>query len=486
MTMATSSIDAFEEGAPPPSPTILITAYLQNLFQFFRQTELHDPSNAIFDRCIDDVLRVVDCLLSAPGHQGLELTFSGEQIFVNKIRLKPRVRQFHIYKHFLKFMKIRKLGAIRIYSLPSRESLRTFLWSVAKITREDQNPAQEISNFLKAQGVQDFGVDPLSGVHQGQDNKKGDGTPDLELVIASFYHRIQKFAEICFDNLDKASAFKLQPIQRTLQELVYIAEEDVIQMLRLISVKRYDRPLPYRAVNACFLLTAWARSLRLPNGVVSELAGAALAHPLALLSGSLGVQPGTESQRVSEILSRIDLLKNVWPFTEAQRMALVEWMFPQNADGIYELDGTKCYPHFFSRMLRIVALFEGMTTYESGRRVYLPDEATAEIMKLGTCDPTLTKLFVNWLGVYPVGSFVALSTGEIAQIFAGAADPLRFQRPLVSVLKDADGNILERPQLIDLSEMNEKIGTYRRSIKKSISAEEANIPARLLQMPPVG
>ena len=143
---------------------------------------------------------------------------------------------------------------------------------------------------------------------------------------------------------------------------------------------------------------------------------------------------------------------------------------------------TQCYQHFFSRMLSIVATFEEMTTYEKSKRVYLPDEALAEMLKQSqSFDPTLLKIFINWLGVYPLGSLVELNTGEVAQVFAGASDPLRFQRPIVLILKSSDGVLLDRPQIFDLSEMNEKLGTYRKSIKRSTDFEAAGLDPEKLR-----
>jgi hypothetical protein len=89
------------------------------------------------------------------------------------------------------------------------------------------------------------------------------------------------------------------------------------------------------------------------------------------------------------------------------------------------------------------------------------------------------------LGVYPLGSLVELSTGEVAQVFAGASDPLKFQRPIVLILKSSDGNALDRPFIFDLSEMNEKLGVYRKSIKRSTTFEAAGLDPQRLRASPI-
>jgi len=84
-----------------------------------------------------------------------------------------------------------------------------------------------------------------------------------------------------------------------------------------------------------------------------------------------------------------------------------------------------------------------------------------------------------------LGSLVELNTGEVAQVFAGASDPLKFQRPIVLILKSSDGAVLDRPQIFDLSEMNEKLGVYRKSVKRSTTLEAAGLDPQRLRASPI-
>jgi hypothetical protein len=137
-------------------------------------------------------------------------------------------------------------------------------------------------------------------------------------------------------------------------------------------------------------------------------------------------------------------------------------------------------------MIRIVCSFKYWTQARDGFDVLLPDEAMAQLLKNDRdLDPIFLKLFVNWMGIYPVGTLLQLQSGEVVQVFAAGSDPTRFQRPIVSVLKDAEGQLVQRPYLLDLAEMNEKLGIYKRSIKRSMSLEASGIPESHLRMTPV-
>lgn len=458
---------------------ILATAYLQSLFQFFRLTEMHDPQNAIFNHAVGDVQRLVDSLMNQTNKMGIEIRARSEKLYLNRLGLRPKPRQMYVHKYFIRFMRSRKLAGFKILLKPKEDHLKIFLWSLANL-EPGENAVLELTKIMRSQGIDEFEVEEAGVVDRS--SAENNELADIELVVIGLYKQILQFAEICFDNLERAREFPFHPIQHSLNELALLADEDLGQMLRLLSLKHYERPLPYRGTNACFMTLAWGRALRLPDGVLTELGGAALAHPLALIASSNSSQPSNHIR----LLEIFEALKDVWPLSDLQRLAILEYTRPYGQSGVYEVGGVRCYLHFFSRIVRITSTFEELTTYQSGKKAYLPDEAMAEMLsRKGEFDPTLLKLFLNFVGIYPIGSLVQLQSGEIAQVFAGASDPLKFQRPIVCVLKNSRGELLQRPETYDLSEINPKLGVYLRSIKRSMSFDEAKIPEKNLRVKPV-
>jgi hypothetical protein len=487
-------MEAKLENAVEKDPDLLealATAFLQNFYQHIRLAETHDTNNKIFDTVLAELNRTYQSFLGGTGEAHLELAFRGEQIFVNRVRLRPKPRQFSTYRFILKFMRIRRIGSVLIKPFDRPEQLKSFLGLVSRardLLGEDTEPAVQLMIDLKAAGLDSiFQVSSIQKLYigSGAGGTPGENVADVEIAAAAIYESLRKFLDVILENLENAERFELNSLDHLMQDLMMLANEDIIQMLRLLSVKRYDRPLPYRGVNAAFLMNAWAESLKLPKGVVRELTELALIHPIVFRVVQNRSQTPSEVQEI-ELYVILQRIQSVFPLTSLQMLALVEWLTPFGQTGVYSIQQTQCYQHFFSRMLRIVASFEEMTTYEKSKRVYLPDEALAELLKRqDDCDPTLLKLFINWLGVYPLGSLVELSTGEIAQVFAGASDPLKFQRPIVLILKSSDGVVLDRPQIFDLSEMNEKLGVYRKSVKRSTTLEAAGLDPQRLRASPI-
>ena len=468
------------------TPKILHKSFVQALYQFWRQTELHEPTNKIFERCLSELHRSLESLMKYTEQTQVEITFRGEQVYVNDNRIRPASRQFHIYRYLLFFMRKRFFGAIQFMSLPSPENLLTFLWAVSHVDKEDKNPVDTVNNQMREKGIHDFILEPLKKVHTGEDEDEQDqDLADMDLVSVLLHEKIRKFVEVCFENFEQASNFELDKIEVLVEDLIQLPEDEVLHVFRSNLMKRRERPLPFLAADACFAMVGWARALGLPNGVSQELAIATLAHPLLYQireKTSLAPLQEDENLKMNKLFQR---LKDVWPLTPLQRLCLQEFAIPYGEDGVYEWQSIKCYSHFFSRMMRIIAAYRALTSHEKSRVPLLPDEAMTRMLESKkSFDPTLLKLFVNWMGIYPVGTLISLQSGEVAQVFAVGSDPLRFQRPIVSVLKEADGTLLERPRLVDLTEMNERLGVYRWTIKKSLTLEESGIPEDNLRLTP--
>ncbi len=87
-------------------------------------------------------------------------------------------------------------------------------------------------------------------------------------------------------------------------------------------------------------------------------------------------------------------------------------------------------------------------------------------------DPVLLKVFINMLGIYPVGSVVVLDTGEVGVVMK--AKPGELSRPEVAIVADRQGKT-EKVEIVDLAAIDEKTGEYKRTILKSVNPRTYNM-----------
>ena len=124
-----------------------------------------------------------------------------------------------------------------------------------------------------------------------------------------------------------------------------------------------------------------------------------------------------------------------------------------------------------------------LTSYADNRFVLAAMEAGAEgylLKESGTrFDPTLLKIFINMIGVYPLGTFVQLDTGEMGLVFHNSNDPGKYDRPRVKLVMDSQGNKIPS-RIVDLGEQGG--GGFKRSIVKSVDPTKynLNVPSYLL------
>jgi len=116
----------------------------------------------------------------------------------------------------------------------------------------------------------------------------------------------------------------------------------------------------------------------------------------------------------------------------------------------------------FGRIAGIVDSYDAMTTKRPYRSdVLSPHEAINELhgMKGKIFQAELVEQFIQAVGLYPTGSLVELSTGEVAVVIE--VNSMRRLRPSIMVLLDSDKKPYEEFKLIDLNEIQEDINVNR-------------------------
>jgi hypothetical protein len=89
-------------------------------------------------------------------------------------------------------------------------------------------------------------------------------------------------------------------------------------------------------------------------------------------------------------------------------------------------------------------------------------------------NPHLLKIFTNMVGVYPVGSLVALNTGEIGIVAETHSDVSSLLQPKVKLITDSQGNKVDG-ETVDLKNPKSEINGTQRKIVKPLNPQEYNI-----------
>ena len=127
------------------------------------------------------------------------------------------------------------------------------------------------------------------------------------------------------------------------------------------------------------------------------------------------------------------------------------------------------------KILRIADVYEALTADRVYRpRAFTPDEALRRMWsEIGTSfDSFLLKSFINMMGIYPVGSFVELDTGEIGLVIEYTDETDRSLPVIILLVDDGNGG-LTRGETLNLACRDEDVNAPLRKIIMGIP------PARL-------
>jgi HD-GYP domain-containing protein (c-di-GMP phosphodiesterase class II) len=133
----------------------------------------------------------------------------------------------------------------------------------------------------------------------------------------------------------------------------------------------------------------------------------------------------------------------------------------------------------FGRILTITDVFDAITSPRVYRPTpFSPDRALG-IMLEGAgkdFDPILLKVFINMLGVYPVGTVLRLDTGEIGMVVATPEDRGNARPEIALLVPDGQGGY-KKGQVVDLAEQDPQTGSFQRNIAESIHPSTYGIQA---------
>lgn len=114
-----------------------------------------------------------------------------------------------------------------------------------------------------------------------------------------------------------------------------------------------------------------------------------------------------------------------------------------------KLTDGQIYNH--AQIIGLVDAYEARIHSRRWRRAILPDEAISDILDKdkNAYDPSLVKLLLKEVSIYPLCTWVKLNTKEIARVIK--INPGLPLRPVVEVVFDANGEKLKEPKVLDLT-----------------------------------
>jgi len=227
-------------------------------------------------------------------------------------------------------------------------------------------------------------------------------------------------------------------------------------MLQLTGLKSFDEYTFYHSANVAILSIALASRITSDYRFLTSLGVGALMHDVGKLAVDPEIlnKPGAltpeEWARVREHPVRgAESAATIPGVDRSAIVAILEHHMRYDLTG-YPRRRTERPQHLASRIVAIADAYDAMTSRRAYSAARVQDEAVALIAEGAgsSLDPTLVRLFIRLIGVYPPRSVVRLTNGEVGIVLhPGLTDPLR---PTVRIISDPAG-VIGEPRDLDLS-----------------------------------
>ena len=344
--------------------------------------------------------------------------------------------------------------------------------------------SQDQLNKIEQTGVKEVVIDTDKGLDVGGDEKAPIPLKAAEVATAAAFTESDTDTQISLkDELPRAAKVKKEAIKVmtvvmeeirignpvVIDRLSPVVEEMVTSiinnsdaLLGLMQIRKVDRYTFEHSIGVSVLLITFGHSLALDRGILKQLGMGGLLLDLGKMMSPPAIlnKPGKLSDSEFAIMqehvhSTLKILSTYAEIPDTAKQMAAEHHERMDGSGYpRQLMGDEI--SFYGQMAAIADVFDAITS----NRVYRKGISPHTILKKLALDkkkfnPELVHQFVHCLGVYPIGTLVALSNGKLAVVCEASKRGLI--SPKIRIIFDTTKRQLLTPVDIDLATNESKI-----------------------------
>lgn len=341
------------------------------------------------------------------------------------------------------------------------------------IDRDGKDATKKLKPFSVAKRLKALRGEPVQG-EEPQDwemftyeEQRSDGERPSDLL----YRRARGVLEALFRDAYEGKPCKVEEVQELAVSIVdNILASQAIQptdlvgqvgqsiFLRAFYYESSKADLMEHTLNAAILSAKLGALLNYSHQELLGLTFAALLHNIGMVFLPQDIlsklDPLTPEER-HIIQTHSDLgaahVRKIGPEYEPVAEIIYQIHERENGQGYPEgLRGNEI--HDEAKIIGICDVYVAMNKPRVYRAAFLPFDAMQAIIQRmeEQFAPHLVRALLQALSIFPVGSLIRLSSGEVGRV--AAANPERPMRPVVEVIFDARDSRLEPPSTMDLTE----------------------------------
>ena len=433
-----------------------------------KTAQIHHINNVAVANAIQKFLSFLNPILSS---ETVTIELVGEFFHLNNSRVRYSMEYIFNFEFLIEEFKKKRLGTIIFEEFAQEEDIKTLVNAIIS-SSHSETPFQAINKAIEG----------MPCIYVKELRKISDDNTELEKkkLIKKSYLQAAALTKDITNRVKAGEMVSLKRPKRTIGTIIGQIVEDESMLIGLTTIKDYDEYTHYHSVNVSILAMALGHKLGLSRKFLVNLGLAGLMHDIGKVQIPIDVlnKPTSftdeEWQLVKQHPANGALVILKIKEIDDSLINLVIPTFEHHLN--YDITGYPKLRHrvkidFYSSIIAIADQYDAMTSARVYSRVpQSPERALSALLdKSGTqIDPYLLKVFINMIGVYPIGSLVVLNTNEMGLVFENNTNPDLINRPRVLIISNSSGErIMDKNTAMDLTEKDEQ-GNYRRSIIKTL------------------
>ena len=438
-----------------------------NLTVAIRTGAYYDADNAV----LQQVCATLGAQLADRSEQEgfVRIGVHSHSVFVGGARVRTTVSTYERFASLTQLFEDWGINTLTFHAGVSDSDLMSLMLI---LSREHGTGPDELTAFLRQREVAHVEVDLLAA-----------GSAAQAVAPVEAYAAAVQMGEELRGSTESGAPADVRQVRHVTQAVVDQIMSDPRSLIALTTIKEFDSYLISHSTNVAILSVLLGQRLGLSKSRLGELCLAAFLHDAGQLVVASEVlrKPGPltaeewDTIRMHPITAARTLLSGRQLSSPSMRAVVVAYEHHLNYDlSGYPTPKIRDHVSLFGNIVAVADRYDALTTARPYREINLtPHEALAHLMAhAGThFDPTLVKLFVEIMGLYPPGTLVNLDSGEMGVVCEPPVVGRPLDRPKVRLMTG------ERVgEVVDLDE--EANGRYEFSVTQVVSMDNrGQLPA---------
>ena len=462
-------------------PTQMGTEFVFRFSRLLKGTTIYDRKNVHIERLTQDCLKGINDFVRSEGSFFFKIV--RDNYFFNNTRIQVKADKYSIFKSFSQELRKRWIGEIEFSQTVTGENLKDFAYLISGLEVNNESNALSV---MKQLGYRD-----IEGIHVGKlefykDEEIYVDSEDQKRRSKEIYFKSINLVKEVSENIKSQKMLNVRKAKRLMQNAVNAILQDESTLLGLATIKNYDEYTFNHSVNVAIYAIAIGQRIGIPKKQLSHLGMAGLFHDVGKVqvpreiinkAGKLTPEEWGVIRAHPAVGAKIVMKMKEWGELSTR---MIHGAFEHHLK--YDLSGypkltRKIRPSLFGKIITLADFYDALVRPRVYNRFPFVSEKILGIMleRSGKdFDPALVKVFVNMLGVFPLGTLVLLETNEMGIVTKIHEDAELIDRPLVCLISYSNGEY-RKGKVIDLRETDEVTGKHKWTILKTLDPNEYNI-----------